>query len=855
MRVQHSDQTNTGGLRRQNLESGSLGTMGNLRFNADHAITLRNSRSGAYSRIGSLLANLTFSVSPAHPPAWSRSASLGEARENSRHIDNLISSLAAPATNARDQTRIVQCLAELSRLSKGDLINLPGGRESLSICLGRLERADLLTLHAGALGRPDAREALLEGLPADLHDEALGVLDQMAKALNQRLAQEVVQEPLSQVVTLLFASPMDGRQLEAPLIRLHTGLVMLGAYETDDGPPAIHMLDIYLQFLPGDLSETLLIALQPERLDAAKQAVSLIVEDLKKQQALAMLDSIRACLGREIHARARSGLEQLRGSLVLALHKQDHFVAFNLLRDLNALADKTWQAYGWLPDEMAEEVCALVKGCLTLFRDANSNPKGPLNAASLNKLDDITLAFLRHAWSLHSLGLELDLEAADEVALQRVAVLSQRAAEVMMGVLRRLASEPVDMPIFIRQLRNLSGLELQRTQQLTDLGQFTSGGPSVEARRGLARETCELMMDELFHTHQASMAHRAMRRMTLLTDLEREFDKIVAGMEIVIAQEDYKDGGMEIMKQLDTTRHLLNGIISEMDVRLSDLLHKDNSNAATQLYTELVNLINPDPAARALPSIFYRLLQEQYGVMHDPASGKVTVLVTDSMRRMMVPGLEMAPPVKRPHAFRTCVLPVDGKDKEFSVRRAFYEDAIERGSIALSARGAGVDGQPIRFTWPGRMPEQDRPYVMGAALDAFARVARSATEPLMRLMDLRKIAAAVGNGLQLMGMDSPFKADSSTVIFPAGGENLAFDVVRNEDGSFRMATTISFEDVDALIGVRADGTDVIVSMNPRTTSWAEVQYVLHVSSDAQRTDVIGLPQFRWYFDVESVDES
>jgi len=614
-----------------------------------------------------------------------------------------------------------------------------------------------------------------------------------------------------------------------------------------------------------------------------------LVDNGSEIQAFAMLDRLRVSLGREIHARAQLELRALQERLSQAVTAQDRLAASRTLSDLNALVDKYLQAYGPLPRALAEDVRRITRSSLNLFRDAESNPNGPLNVPSLLGLDDATFVNLRRASCLHCLGLDLDLKAADAVAYGRVGTLSWQVIEYAMDMLRMLAKEAIDVPVFMRLLRDQSGVEQQRIEQLTELGQFADGVPEPEQRRAMAKRTCQLATEELARsTHQASTAYDATRHMPLLADLEGLFGRVASRLEEVIVQEDYREGGARIMEQLVTTRYLLNGMISEMDRLLTDLLSgRGASGADIDLYLDLINRMTPNPAAAAildepsepLPDVpyeefvdtlfaryavlesqasldpiarrrsgaFYRALQEQYGVAYDPAEDSVAVLVADPIRAKMAPALEKLLSSSS-RAARRLTLPVGRADKRFLVGEAFYEDGFRRESIFLSVRGAEEGGRPVRFTWPSHMSGQSRAGLMGNALDALTRVARSAAEPLTCLMNIAAISRLVAEGLREMGRDSPFKLDDGTVVHPEGLGALILDVVRNEDGSFRLATTLRVFGIRNLKGVRPDGTSVLINTNPQTFSWAEVHFTLHVSPDVQRINVVGAPQFRHYFD-------
>lgn len=570
-------------------------------------------------------------------------------------------------------------------------------------------------------------------------------------------------------------------------------------------------------------------------------------------QAFVMLDHLRASLAGRIRAQFLPELRQLHAWLAQAVNAQDRLSAAKALCILNAVVNRSRQAYGPLPEEMAEDVRMLARSSLSLFRDAEQNPQGPLNAASLRGLDDFVFACLRKASHLHSLGLELDLEAADAVARNRVGALGWKAVEHAMDVFWTLARETVDVPLLIRQLRNLSGLELQRVQRLTDLGQFAGGGPGPGERWSLIRRTCQLAMEELSRSPPHFLVVRnALRHVKMLQGLEGVFGKIASRLASVPVHKDYRCGSLDIMPQLLTTRYLLTGMSNAMEQQLRDLVSDSPPCDATMgRYVDLLIRTAANRVAIIQSATLYQAVREQYGVAYDTAADRAWVPVADTVRAKMVTSLEMLPCTGSQDS-RLCTLPVERAAKTFAMDRAFYEGAIERRKINVSVRGTDEEGRPVQFTWPGRIARQGDLRLMGGALDALARVARSSAGPLMRLMDLERASAVLKHGLQAMGLDSPFRLADGTVLLPEGDDHLEFEVVRNEDGSFLLVTVHRITCNHSLEGVRPDRTAVTVTMNPLTVSWAEVSFTLRVSPDAQHARVVGLPQFRHRFDVHDI---
>lgn len=614
----------------------------------------------------------------------------------------------------------------------------------------------------------------------------------------------------------------------------------------------------------------------------------------QEQQAAILQEQLHAFRAREIYAQAVPVLRQLQVRLVEAVHAPNRHVASKALYVLNSVVEKCRQALGGLlPEQMAVHVRMLVEGSLDMFRDALSNPQGRLSIVSLLRLDDFTLAYLRRATHLHSLGLKLDLGAASAAAQIRVEALSRQVVVHMADLIRMLAAEEVDLLTLMRQLRDLSGVELQRFQQLKDLGEFVGGGLNQDERRAMAQDICKLALRELSRTtDQALVMRNAMRHMKLILSLEDLFGKMGTRLGSTIEPGGFRGGGRDILKLLVVTRYLLAGLCGEMDEQLSDLMTANMPTSADiVLYDDLAGRLNPgpavtrllnemteqspdvlsrefidtfmaryralmnqqaslDPVASAQSIALHRALREQYGVAYDPATGAVGMVVTDLARAEMVPGL-VALALTCSHVTRTFTLPVNGEDKVFTAGQAFHQAAIE-GGIRLSVRGADEQGRPVRYTCPAEVSERDRPVVMGAALDALARVAPLAAAPLTRLMDFWEISRAVKDGLQRMGWESPFRLDDGTAILPEGAGRLTLDVAPNEDGSFLLATTLEIDGVPGFKGVRPGGAAVIVNMNPNTASRIEVRFTMHVSQDGRWIDTVGLPQFRHYFDVEDI---
>lgn len=230
------------------------GVVGSLRFDAGQRTTPQGGRAGVFPPQRCLLADAAFSVIRA--PAR---ATRDETILISQDIDTFLAHVLRVRSDDHAMALSAFKLIWLSKLSQGDLNGLLGGEERLSYCVSRMERADLLALYGGpGLLREEIFAEILCRVPTRFKLGAVRVLVQMVRAMDQRVAQEVVREPLSRIVTLLSAPQLKLRELHQELVLLQPGRRAVSAY---------------LYSLPDDQLEAVLHILD-SKLDAAHMALA-----------------------------------------------------------------------------------------------------------------------------------------------------------------------------------------------------------------------------------------------------------------------------------------------------------------------------------------------------------------------------------------------------------------------------------------------------------------------------------------------------------------------------------------------------------------------------------------------------
>lgn len=840
--IQNLGQSGTQVLHRQDLEAGPLGHIGNLRFKAGPGTTPRASAPSLLHRFGQFLSKLSFYVG-ASPEQRAQRFVLDQARDNSRRVGNLLGNLTGSPRDSKVQSRIAQGLARLGDLSGGDLSKLPGGKESLKTYLSELGLMDLSALRSGVLGDPKAREAVISRVePQRLRTQASALLDQISAQLNEEIAGQVAREPLAQIRTLLDARPVDGAALQAQLLRLSEGLAMLG-----EGNLATCL---------GTLSDAEVEALQrhlhPGKLDGVKGRLPQIPEgkdapsesegvqqrmpdtedtrlqqSSRLQQAQTMLDRLSQALGQDVHVRVgRSLLSQTtalqqaitdgnRGAISKAL--------FALSQNIRRLEDR----YGALPTQSRNELREQVALAVQALRDPTLNPSGPLSRASLRHLDDHSLGMLRGAsQSLRAYGLDIDRNGARAEGLSRVQPLTDRVTEGVVRVLRLVAEDPVRMPALMQHLRDLSEIELQRTQQLEQVGHF-GNGMGADDRKRMGGETFAAAIQRLRDSGEGTLISRLPDRADLIRALWDGMGGAVFGLGDLYGDREYGRGADEAIKRISTGQHMLDAI-KEGLYRLRPESDNDQQSSVT------------------LPASFYTSLATQYGVRYDPKALKSTLVVKDSAWASLEQRL--ATPINpADHPTRVVTLPVHGTNTQFSVSSQFAEDGLNRVSISLSVRGAGPNGQAVRTTWPEGVQDSQRAPYMGEALDALVKVAGPAAEPLTRLLN-QQVGGPIMQALFAMGMDSPFKLEDGSVVVPSGSTRFHFDVEKTDDGRFSVGVVVNTP-ITGAMRLYPDGTNDGVTMD-QTKSWAKIRVTLDVSPDGHQIRMSQPPQFQYHFVIQ-----
>lgn len=814
--IQNLGQPALQNLERQHLASGPLGRIGNLSFKAAPGATPRASSPNVFQRIGKFLADMAFRIT-ASPAQRAQQRALDAVRDNSRRIGDLLGHLTAPSSDVRAQLEVARSVAALSESCGGDLSNLPGGKEALTAYMQDLGIIDLTALKSGTLASDVARSAVLASMePPLLREQAADLLAQIADALDQQLARVAFTEPVATIAKLMGTNPINGQALQDQLTKLADSLAMLGGGALDACPGVLSKADL------GALGR----AMQPAKLDAARQALANVagMDAEQIQRSEAALDRLSEAMGKEARLRTDSQLPPLLDQLDQAVASGDRAAITRELFRLAAEVDALHLVVGSvLPDDAVERLRDGVSRAVDALRDTGRNPDGPLTRDSLRRVDDNSLGLLLIAGStLQPFGLKCVKDDARAEAMARVQTVARNVELSAMDFLRAVADGSASPHQLVRQLHELGSLEHQRTHHLGQLGYYGS-----YADRDLrTKATLDIMgaaVRQLIEQGEDDVVQRAVARMDLLQGLVQKYSDITYGMSEMTSA-DGTGGPAETLKSLKSVEYVLGGLLNGLPVSAED-----------------ADKVRP----LDLPPDYDQAFLEQYGLIFDTDTFTTGMPMTDDMRARMAPFLDLSP--TSGGEAQQVTLPVRGADTQFRVDPSFYLDGIERPSVSLSVRGPSLDdSSPVRATWPRGVPDEARDAPMGEALDALVNVAGESAEPLTRLMN-QQFGAALLEGLQAMGKDSPFKLEDGSVITPVGRGRFHFDIEKTDDGSFRVGATLHMAIKN---GVQKDakGEDFPVPMNP-DTSWAEVQVMLHVTPDGLRVRMGDeLPQFRYHFE-------
>lgn len=395
-------------IRRSDLEPCALGVVGNLSYSTRDGGTPRACHarlllSDTWRSVADKWTELTASIDTGSAPARARRETLIEVRLNSRLIGNLLGSLTAKVdetshtVHGKDQARIVRELMALAQSSNGDVFSLKGAKYCLETYLQELTESDLVALRYGVLSEEIYCEFILSRISArsgdSLRAQASRVLEDIAQAVKLYFAQYAIHGPLTEMVDMLAAGPVDTRKLLNYLLAIPCGSVVVRDY---------------LDSLHKDAFKVLLDVFRAESLESIKQALSQI-DDMYQTMSLGVLQSFSADLDYEFNRRSPQELRASQGALGYALMIRDEIAASSALHRMGLAVEDTIRIHGMLSEGNIRMIGCLVERCMDLFRDHLNNPDGPLNGYSLSKLDDdIRVKLGGAASSLRRYGLELE---------------------------------------------------------------------------------------------------------------------------------------------------------------------------------------------------------------------------------------------------------------------------------------------------------------------------------------------------------------------------------------------------------------------------------------------------------------
>ncbi|WP_394065281.1 hypothetical protein [Alcaligenes sp. WGS1538] len=394
-------------LQREDLESCPLGTIGNLKYNKGGTAPARRAGvllSEMRRSLAARGADFTAYFTGESSEARAQREELAEARANSRRIGNLLGSLTARAfpqpIDPKKLSGIAQALKELNLPPESGLYSLKGARNCLDTYMAELNELDIDALCDGVLSNNSSCEAVLDRIslrPDDpLRIQASRVLGDIKEALNQRLIHDAMHAPLSKVVELLAADPVNALDLTKQLMEV--------SQDVD-----AHLY--YFATLSTDEFKGLLGVLHSsQNLDVIRQALRQTENLWMEDHVLELLHSLES----EFHRRAPDSLHDQQFNLRSALGAGNRLALPDALYRLSLAMEETHQTWGALPDGSVWPVQRLVEDSKNLLRDHQSNPVGPLNWYSLGDLDDGMRKNLDAAAVVlrrFGLKLEMDLES------------------------------------------------------------------------------------------------------------------------------------------------------------------------------------------------------------------------------------------------------------------------------------------------------------------------------------------------------------------------------------------------------------------------------------------------------------
>jgi hypothetical protein len=689
----------------------------------------------------------------------------------------------------------------------GELFSDVPGRDGIA------PRARFTQALAGIYLSPDLRrqrEHFLHSFHARVRACAQGRMDQMVEDVRADIAAARSTHRSAQSICEMAAS------------RLHGMLYSQGGYHhisRDFAPDRL---------LPGLLARAVAEAADPGfDLDGFMRDVD--ANGLSQLRAgvsgMASWGTLPRAVRREWEDRWPSALraiDERQQALRASVASGDRWAAANALRDLAAAVGHGASLRSAFRQEWPAEAASGLRAAVLqavdgLFRSP-ADAAGPLGQASLSRLSDEEVQALRQsAPHLAPFGLSIAddaIQACGKARSEPYIDLAVRHARALMNAVAHGGSDAG--PLLESAVDCVEQVIRARTIERRFLGMETDGGGTLAADI-LARSVQQLedRGNDKVGAARAQMRPQTRPQAQMQARLQwsaRALEEIATSLHSGLDSDGMDPASHPASLAADRMR-----LGAKFVLEAAARTHGGSAVTARPQQPGKTVLAETD---RAWKASFRQALVQQFGVASDPECTRGYMVMGPAEYQKFQESLTYRIPVGETTSW---TIETPAGPLPLVVPEQFKIDGIDRPSVELSVRGADRQGNAIERCDSARRPGETSHHAgVDRALSALYRLAGEDTAQIMAYMT-QTVAGGWAEALQACGANSPLKLSDGHALFPGGAGNTEVDVTRCADGSYLLATTLTFPEIGSGYYMDDKGDPIGVTLDP-TRSFASLSY-------------------------------
>jgi hypothetical protein len=530
---------------------------------------------------------------------------------------------------------------------------------------------------------------------------------------------------------------------------------------------------------------------------------------------------------------ALRAIDERQQALRASVASGDRWAAANALRDLAAAVGHGASLRSAFRQEWPAEAASGLRAAVLqavdgLFR-STADAAGPLGQASLSRLSDEEVEALRQsATHLAPFGLSVAEDAIRACGKARSEPYIELAVRHARALMKAVAHGGSDAGALLESTVDCVEQVIRaRTIERRFFGMETDGGGTLVADI-LARSVPRLEDRDKVGAARAETRPQGRPQAQMQAQMQARLQWTARALEEIASS---LDSGLD-SDDMDPASHPATLAADRMRLAAKFALEaaaRTHGGSAVTARAQQPGKIVLAQTDRAWKASFRQALGQQFGVASDPECTRGYMVMGPAEYQKFQESMTYRIPVGETTSW---TIETPAGQLPLIVPEQFQIDGIDRPSVEFSVRGVDRQGNAVELCDSARRPGETSHHAgIDRALSALYRLADEDTAQITAYMT-QTVAGGWAEALQACGANSPLKLSDGHALFPGGAGNTEVDVTRCADGSYLLATTLTFPEIGSGYYMDDKGDPIGVTLDP-TRSYASLSYQtrLRLTSD------------------------